>query len=295
MRTLLLLLLPAAIVGPAALTLWWLYRRHPGRPPPARRVLQVYLIGFCTALPAGLLEVVLLLALLPALVTDVPVVVVLGVLALGVGLIEEGMKLLFLKRQALSQPDVRVPYDAVIFAMAIGLGFATVENRGYMLNGAATGSGTLLAVAILGRLALATPAHALLGAIMGYHAGRARFATSEGAARWGRMAAYLHPAAWHGLYDFSAFGAELADGGVAVAAWCGLGVTVAAMWALGLVFIRRSRRLSASVGSGVPVASQIGVPALPLARPLPAALPTPPLDSDLTVWARPGTPTGRGM
>jgi RsiW-degrading membrane proteinase PrsW (M82 family) len=288
----LLLLLPAAIVGPAALVVWLLYRLHPGRPPAVRRTLQVYLVGFGTALPAALLEVVLLVALLPALAADVPLVLVLALLAAGIGLIEEGVKLIFLNRLAISQPEVRVPYDAVLFAMAVGLGFATVENRGYLLSGAATGEESLLAILVIGRLALATPAHALLGAIMGYHAGRARFAASAVARRWGRVAAWLHPAAWHGLYDFFALGGEQAGGGTAVAAWVGLALTVAAMWAIGLVMIGRARKASGPAihaGDTEPVASPPAeAQAVPIRAPAPSA------ETDLSAWARPRSAAERG-
>jgi RsiW-degrading membrane proteinase PrsW (M82 family) len=290
--TLLLLLLPAAILGPAALVLWLLYRLYPGEPPPARRILQVYLVGFGTALPAVLLEVVLLLALLPALVADVPLMLVVAMLALGIGLIEEGVKLVFLNRLAISQPEVRVPYDAVIFAMAVGFGFATVENREYLFSGAATGEDTLLAVMVIGRLALATPAHALLGAIMGYHAGLGRFALSASGRRWGRMLAYLHPAAWHALYDFFAIGTEQAHGRTAVLAWAGFALTVAALWAIGLLLIRRARKFSRLVMPMVepsPVWQTLTTPG-----PLATAAPRPPTEVDLSVWARPQGAAERG-
>src|SRR3989304_1790594 len=58
--------------------------------------------------------------------------------------------------------------DGIVYAVAAALGFATVENLAYVLQGGAT-------VGIL-RAFLAVPGHAFFGAVMGFHIGLAKFA-----------------------------------------------------------------------------------------------------------------------
>ena len=83
-------------------------------------------------------------------------------------------------------------FDGIVYAVAVSLGFAAIENLLYVYKGT-IGTGFF-------RAFTAVPAHALFGIIMGYYLGIARFN------RWRRsgylVKAILIPWIFHGLYDF---------------------------------------------------------------------------------------------
>jgi RsiW-degrading membrane proteinase PrsW (M82 family) len=80
---------------------------------------------------------------------------------------EEGSKFLVLRFYAYPKKVFREPFDGVIYAVMIGMGFATVENIEYVRQfGLETG---------VSRFFLAIPAHASFAVLMGYPVGRAKF------------------------------------------------------------------------------------------------------------------------
>ena len=84
------------------------------------------------------------------------------------------------------------PFDGVVYAVMVSMGFAVVENVNYVLDfGLETG---------IARALTAIPAHATFGIISGYYFGRSKFDTKR---RWpliiiGFFAAII----LHTLYDF---------------------------------------------------------------------------------------------
>jgi RsiW-degrading membrane proteinase PrsW (M82 family) len=141
--------------------------------------------------------------------------------------------------------------DGVVYGAVASLGFATLENVLYVT---ATG----FAVAVM-RALTAVPAHAFLGAIMGYYVGRAKFHANERTRA--HTMAYLVPTVLHGLYDYPAFttlelqarNRPAEPGGIFLA----LGVFVT-LWVWAIRGMRRSR------------ADQEAAPAVPV-EPVPAA------------------------
>lgn len=88
---------------------------------------------------------------------------VFGVVALS----EEGSKFLALRLYAYPKAIFREPFDGILYAVAIGMGFATVENIEYVRQ-----FGLETAVS---RMFLSIPAHAAFAVLMGYYVGRAKF------------------------------------------------------------------------------------------------------------------------
>ena len=63
------------------------------------------------------------------------------------------------------------PFDGIVYAVMVGMGFATVENISYVSQyGLMTG---------IMRLFMAVPAHASFAIIMGYFMGKARFSAKK--------------------------------------------------------------------------------------------------------------------
>lgn len=112
-----------------------------------------------------------------------------------VGLVEEGCKFLFLRGVMYRNPNFDEPFDGIVYAVMIGMGFATAENVLYVINGDA---GTAII-----RMFTAVPAHAVFAVIMGFFVGEAKvFPTSAGL----YMAMGLFLATFvHGVYDYFLF------------------------------------------------------------------------------------------
>lgn len=109
------------------------------------------------------------------------------------GLVEEGFKFLIFYMLIWRNHEFDEMYDAIVYCVFVSLGFATVENIGYVLS---TGFG----IALL-RSVTAVPAHALFGVSMGYYLGIARFAREQYRAKYFRLGLIV-PVVLHGIYDF---------------------------------------------------------------------------------------------
>lgn len=223
-------------VAPSLLLLWYFYRRDLNREPP-RPLLITFLLG--------VLAVFATLAL--SLPIGKPVAARLAEphfkaaaeAFLCAALPEELCKFCVLWFYAARSRAFDEPMDGIVYGVVASLGFATLENVLYV---AAGGLGTAVARAVL-----SVPSHAFWGAIMGYHAGQARFRT-EGRGRQLALALAV-PTLLHGLYDLplmamtnvnAALGPGRAGGTAAWAIPATLGVVVFS-WRWTLRQVRRLR------------------------------------------------------
>ncbi|WP_438445578.1 glutamic-type intramembrane protease PrsW [Gorillibacterium sp. sgz5001074] len=90
--------------------------------------------------------------------------------------------------------DFNEPYDGIVYAAAVSLGYATVENVIYAFLGSMDFS------ALLMRALLPVSGHAMFGVIMGYHLGRAKFLKSR--ETYHLTMALLLPVFYHGIFDY---------------------------------------------------------------------------------------------
>jgi RsiW-degrading membrane proteinase PrsW (M82 family) len=87
------------------------------------------------------------------------------------------------------------PFDGIMYCVASSLGFAAIENVLYVSDGG-------VGVALL-RMFTSVPGHAMMGVVMGYFVGRAKF-KYKGLRAWiERMIGFTLAVIIHGLYDFS--------------------------------------------------------------------------------------------
>ena len=86
------------------------------------------------------------------------------------------------------------PMDGIVYGAVASLGFATLENVLYCIDG---GLSTVIA-----RAFTAVPAHASFGAIMGYYFSKQHFSGSKVGVF---SKAYVIPMVLHGLYDYFLF------------------------------------------------------------------------------------------
>lgn len=112
-----------------------------------------------------------------------------------VGLVEEGSKFLFLRGILFRNPHFNQPFDGIVYSVMIGMGFATMENLMYILNGSG-------ATAII-RMFTAVPAHAVFALIMGFFIGEAKIFRSS-SMLYSFIALFFASLA-HGYYDYFLF------------------------------------------------------------------------------------------
>ncbi len=119
-----------------------------------------------------------------------------AILAYGiVALSEEGSKFLVLRFFAYPKKVFDDPFDGIMYAVMVGMGFATLENISYVLeHGIGTG---------ITRMFLSVPAHATFAVLMGYHVGLAKFHPAKRFYYF--FLAILWPVIFHGSFDFFLF------------------------------------------------------------------------------------------
>ena len=111
-----------------------------------------------------------------------------------VALTEEFSKYVIVRFYAQPKNAFNEPYDGIVYAVMVSMGFAAVENIFYVLEGG-------ISTAVL-RAITAIPAHATFGILMGYFMGLAKF--SDNRAKH-NLTGLLLAVVFHGAYDFFLF------------------------------------------------------------------------------------------
>jgi RsiW-degrading membrane proteinase PrsW (M82 family) len=179
-------------VVPSALILRYFVRRDQF-PEPRRAIAITFAWGVGSIVPAVILALVLLLAIDAAFgdrVTD-PWLRGAGIAYFGAAMPEELFKFAVLYFYCRRLNDFDEPMDGIVYGVAASLGFATLENILYVVDGG-------FEIALV-RAFTAVPGHALLGVIMGFYFGLAHFEQER--RQLLLWAAYLSPVIFHGLYN----------------------------------------------------------------------------------------------
>ena len=111
-----------------------------------------------------------------------------------VALVEEFSKYVIVKYYAQPKKEFNEPYDGIIYAVMVSMGFACTENIMYVLDGG-------YEIAIL-RAFTAVPAHATFGILMGYFMGKAKFSKNK---FFLNLTGLFFAVLFHGAYDFFLF------------------------------------------------------------------------------------------
>lgn len=111
-----------------------------------------------------------------------------------VGLIEEFSKYIIIRYFAQPNSSFNEPFDGIVYAVMVSMGFAATENILYVLEG---GYQTALI-----RAFTAVPAHATFGILMGYYMGKAKFSNNRIVLN---LSGLLLAIVFHGAYDFFLF------------------------------------------------------------------------------------------
>lgn len=172
-------------VAPALFIFLYLYRKDRYEPEPLRLVIWIFFLGTVAVIPAAFIELLFPSGIfVPAVVAPV---------------VEEATKFLVVFLTIYRNPEFDEPVDGIVYAMAAGLGFATLENILYVLEGG-------LMVGIVRAIA-SVPGHVVFSCIWGFALGIAKFRPEQ--ERTGIILAGLAGAIlMHGIFNFSleAFG-----------------------------------------------------------------------------------------
>ncbi|WP_214629890.1 glutamic-type intramembrane protease PrsW [Paenibacillus agaridevorans] len=109
--------------------------------------------------------------------------------------VEEFLKWFILYHVIYNHTEFDEPYDGILYAASISLGFATLENVLYAIY-TPSSFGSLLA-----RAMLPVSGHALFGVMMGYYLGKAKFAETRKKTKLFLSISFALPFLLHGFYD----------------------------------------------------------------------------------------------
>jgi protease PrsW len=167
-------------VAPTLFLLLYVYQKDQYEPEPLHLVAWVFFLGALTVVPAGLIELIFPEGVFSSAVVA-PVV-------------EEGLKFLVVFLAIYRHPEFDEPMDGIVYAAAASLGFATVENILYVIDGG-------VAVGIL-RAIVSVPGHVVFACIWGFALGTAKFRPEK--ERAGIILAGLSGGMLlHGIFNFS--------------------------------------------------------------------------------------------
>ena len=188
-----MLFVSALAFGPGIFWLWYFYKRDI-KPEPLPLIFKCFVWGMAVTIPALCAEAFLRISKPVEVIVAAPI-------------IEECLKFLTVYLAVYRSPQFEEPMDGVVFAAAVALGFASLENAFYLYEAYTKSVGQLQLVTIL-RAFFAVPGHALFSIMWGYALGRAKF--SDGSKGKHLIIGGLSLAiGFHALFNFLAYSAIL--------------------------------------------------------------------------------------
>lgn len=193
------ILLLAALIPPIFL-LRKIYKLDTIEKEPGTFIVRLFVFGGFSIVPAALIESYIMNSMLHACFSDTTTLLYSIVNNfVCIALIEEGVKFIVLKSASWQSPEFNFRFDAIVYAVAVSLGFAAAENIGYV---AMYGMQTALVRAVT-----SIPGHCIFGIYMGYYFGMARYMANrgkEGMKRFYLLLSIAVPMLLHGAYDLCA-------------------------------------------------------------------------------------------
>jgi len=155
-------------VAPGVFWLWYFYRWDKFEPEPKVLVALMFVLGVLVTIPVALVQGFVALFIISPIVMAAVVAPV----------VEEYAKFFIVRRTMYRNPEFNEPMDGIVYAVAVRLGFASLENILYVfsafLESPELGVGTLVIRALL-----SVPGHAIFAGMWGYGLGVAKFAAPE--------------------------------------------------------------------------------------------------------------------
>lgn len=229
------LVILALIIAPAGILLYYFWVRDRWDREPPSLIWKLFGLGCLSIIPAALLAVLFFgLETVPDTIFGAFMYAFVAA-----GLIEETIKLAFVYIYTRKSRHFTEEYDGIIYAVAVGLGFAFAENILYVVASYLENSEGL-SIAIL-RAFTAVPAHALDGVILGFFIGRSQFQKTTIGKLTQNLIGLALAVAFHGLYDFFAFLTMVIP--EQYAGWCIVGLIwiLVVQWGTAYRFVRAAQ------------------------------------------------------
>lgn len=189
----------AAAVLPAVFLGLYIWRKDP-HPEPFRWVWRAFLAGMLICIPVALVEQYIHALLFGA--GEPTTLFGSTTMAFFVAAApEEGAKLLALWLLLRRNPQFDENFDGIVYAVFVSLGFATVENIGYVVM-----SGEAWMATAIMRALLAVPGHYAFAIMMGYYYAIYHFVDPS---RKSAAKVFLVPFVAHGVYDSIAMSGDV--------------------------------------------------------------------------------------
>lgn len=200
-------------------------------------LIGLFFAGMGTVITAIIAEAIGTL-LLNAVCPDNPILNGILMAMLIVAPAEELGKFLVLRLITWKNRNFNYSYDAIVYSVFVSLGFAALENVGYVFS-----NGILTAVM---RMFTAVPGHACYAVFMGYFYSKAKYAqltNNKKKCAFHILLAIFIPIVMHGIYDAILMGGsatgEVVLSGISLVIWIGF---VIALFVVSIIFIIRSSR-----------------------------------------------------
>jgi len=180
-----MLALIGAAIAPGIALLSYFYLRDNLEPEPISMVVRSFIFGVLLAFPIMILQFIIK--------TDWELNYIWFEAIVTSALVEEFFKFMVVYFTAFKHVEFDEPYDGIVYAVAVSIGFATLENFLYLIiNG--------LDVAIY-RAILPVSSHALFAVWMGYYLGLGKFAPTIQRQRLLIGLSFGIPALFHAVYN----------------------------------------------------------------------------------------------
>ena len=191
----------ALFVGilPAIMLVCFIYWKDRYVHEPWKWVLKAFFFGVLSSIPAIIIEL-----LLPDVEEDSFLHSAYSAFIVA-SMSEEAMKMLFFWLLVRKNPYFDERMDGIVYCAAVGLGFAGLENMGYMLSNL----DQLASVAIM-RAFVSVPGHFFFAVFMGYYYSLAVYGPKE-KKKLMLVAAFVVPFILHGLFDFALMSFDLGE------------------------------------------------------------------------------------
>jgi len=231
------LIITALILAPVGVLLYYFWVRDRWEREPWSVIMILFGAGCLSVLPAAVIEFAI-----QAEETISSIGSAFYTAFIVAGTVEELVKFAFIYLLTFRSKYFREEYDGIIYAVAVGLGFAFVEDIFYAVQAfSAEGAGF---VTVLLRAFTAVPSHALDGVIMGFFLGRAHFMKDPHERRKTMVIGIMLAILFHGFYDFFAFLMMVLP--INLQGWCitGLIWIIIVQWATAHRFVKTAQRRS---------------------------------------------------
>ncbi|MBQ4286570.1 MAG: PrsW family intramembrane metalloprotease [Bacteroidales bacterium] len=196
-----MLVIIAAALLPALVLMWYVYNKDT-QPEPTRLIVKGFFYGglatFVSTLISGPLLAMGFFTGEPQTFAEC-----MTTSFFGAAIPEECAKLLMLWLLLRHNPEFDERYDGIVYAAAVGLGFASFENIMYVIS-----AGADWFTVSLTRALLAVPGHFAFAVMMGYYYSVDHFYGSY-APKGTKAKIILVPVLLHGIYDTIAFASGL--------------------------------------------------------------------------------------